>query len=266
LFAEIAGALGCTTLALREKANMQGLLDLGVSPDWLPGGARIDDEAAIDALEKDWCAALRDVGGAHGDVAELLRQKKIKIAVVLGEDPFGAGLPREILDGLLAADFLLVGDVLLTESARMAHAVLPLSSQAETSGTMTNQERRVQRLERAIPPRNGMETWRILCQLAGRMGYRFKMKYNDPGEITAEILRVVPLYRRLVADHPESEGVWAHELLRLPRVEFDPSRLDAPGAPTPSLALDHLEARFAAAFAETFAAARALVAATAPGR
>ena len=144
---------------------------------------------------------------ASRDVAQLLRDRQIKVAVVLGEDPVGApGFPTDLCDGLLAADFLIVGDLFLTATAASANVVLPLSSTAETSGTMTNAERRVQRLERAVPPAGGMETWEILSRLAGLLGYRFKMKYGSAQDVTAEIRQVVPIWAGL--DLGSAGAVW----------------------------------------------------------
>jgi len=52
LFSEIARALACSVLALHEKSNMQGLLDMGANPGWLPGYIPTSDESAIADLEK----------------------------------------------------------------------------------------------------------------------------------------------------------------------------------------------------------------------
>ena len=262
LFAEAAEALGCPLLALREKSNMQGLLDMGASPRWLPGYLPVGDEGAVADLEREWCVSLRDAKGANGDVADLLRRKKIKVAVVLGEDPLGnPDLPRDLVEGLLAADFLVVGDLFLTDTACAAHAVLPLSSFAETSGTVTSQERRVQRLAQAMPPRAGMESWRILCEIAARMGYRFKMKYSGAAGVTEEIRRVVPLYSEVAIDSPEAEGVWGLDRFRLPRVAFDYSRREGPQRTVPTAPLDDVERRFARWFGEIDRAAREALAA-----
>ena len=57
---------------------------------------------------------------------------------------------------------------------------------------MTNQERRVQSLRAAVPVRSGSESWQILCEIAGKMGYRFKMKYANSAEITDEIQIEIP--------------------------------------------------------------------------
>ena len=158
-------------------------------------------------MEKELGVVLADLSPPGLDVARLLRDKKIKVAVVLGEDPVGApGFPQDLRDGLLAADFLLVGDLFLTATAASATVALPLSSAAETSGTMTNAERRVQRLQRAVPPAGGMETWEILSRLAGLLGYRFKMKYASAQDVTAEIRRVVPNWAGLDLAPPCGPG------------------------------------------------------------
>ena len=253
LFAQAAAAMGCSLLALREKANTQGLLDMGADPRWLPGYVDPEGGEALEQMEKELGVVLRDLSPPSLDVAQLLRDKKIKVAVVLGEDPVGApGFPQDLCDGLLAADFLLVGDLFLTATAAFATVALPLSSTAETSGTMTNAERRVQRLERAVPPAGGMETWEILSQLASLLGYRFKMKYGSAQDVTAEIRRVVPIWAGL--DLGSAGAVWDADGLKLPRVPF--TGLGGPLAPVPTLELDTLEVRFAAWFDKIFEKAR----------
>jgi predicted molibdopterin-dependent oxidoreductase YjgC len=249
LLAAASELLGCPRLALREKSNMQGLLDMGASPSWLPGYVPLNDEAAIDALEKEWCVVLRDIKGHTGDLAAALAEKKIKVAVVIGEDPLGSdSLPEDLRAGLASVEFLLVADVLYTATASAANVVLPLSSLAETSGTVTNQERRVQRVRQAIPSRNGMETWQILIHLGARMGHRFKMKYANVDEVTDEIRRVAAIYRGVVIDDEGSDGVWDAGLFTLTKGAAD---FAAPGTtvqPVATLPLDCLEARFATRF------------------
>ena len=94
LLAAVASALGCGLLPLHEKANMQGLLDMGGAPGWYPGYQSVATSAVIDEFETAWGVALRDIGHGAVDVATLLAEKKIKVALVLGEDPLGcASLP-----------------------------------------------------------------------------------------------------------------------------------------------------------------------------
>jgi len=253
LFAGAAAALGCSLLALREKANGQGLLDMGADPRWLPGYVDPERGEALEQMEKELGVVLNDLSPPGLDVVRLLRDKKIKVAIVLGEDPMGTpGFPQDLVDGLLAADFLLVGDLFLTATAARATVTLPLSATAETNGTMTNAERRVQRLQRAVPPAGGMETWEILGRLAGLLGHRFKMKYGSAQDVTAEIRRVVPIWAGL--DMGSAGAVWDADGLELPRVPFAGPR--EPIVPVPTLGLDTTEARFAAWFDGAFEKAR----------
>ncbi|HPC84199.1 MAG TPA: FAD-dependent oxidoreductase [Thermoanaerobaculaceae bacterium] len=257
LFAAAAKALMAPFLALWEKSNMQGLLDMGAHPRWFPGYQPLHGEA-VDALEKEWCVVLQDLRNPNGDLGRALASRRIRVAVVLGEDPLGnEKLPASIRNGLLATDFLVVGDVVMTATAKAANVVLPLSAHAETSGTMTNAEHRLQAVRQAIPPRAGMETWQIISQLAARMGLRFKMKYSSPEEILAEIRRVVPLYRALVLNGQPHEAVWNEAALPLPGVGLPELREDSLAEPLSTLLFDHLEARFARRMETLFAEARA---------
>ena len=258
LFVAVSDVIGSPVLALREKSNSQGLLDMGASPEWLPGYVSLGDTAAIEALEKEWCVVLRDMKGHDGDLEKAFSEKKIKVAIVIGEDPLGnEDLPEEIRNGLLAVDFLVVADVLFTTTAAAANVVLPLSSMAETSGTVTGSERRVQRVRQAIPPRTGMETWQILTRLGARMGHRFKMKYAGVDEVTDEIRRGIPIYQGVKIDDHGNDGLWDAGLFRLPRVEPDWGALGATAQPRATRDFDCLEARFSRRFRQLLDGANA---------
>jgi formate dehydrogenase major subunit len=243
MLAEVANLLGCGFLPLYEKANAQGLLDMGGDPRWYPGYLDTTSDEAIDNLEKEWCVALRDLDASRVDVAALLREKKIKVAIILGEDPLGCpDLPDDLREGLLATDFMVVGDLFLTETAKAANVVLPLSSAVETSGTFTNSERRVQSVTRAVRPRSGVETWDLLCQLGARMGFRFKMKYASPGEVMDEIRRVAPIYRDVAIGDGDGGAIW--DRARFPLAPRPAVAARAAVMPALTLPLDHLEIRF----------------------
>lgn len=259
VYAEAARRTGCGLLALHEKSNMQGLLDMGASPEWFPGYRPVGDETALDQFEKEWCVALRDLAPPPDDLAARLRDRKIRVAVVLGEDPLGdPAVPDDLKSGLLAADYLVVADLVPTRTAEAAHVVFPLSAAAETRGTLTNSERRVQRVERAVSPRPGLETWELLVRLAARMGYRFKMRYESTDEIFEEIRRVAPIYAAVDPDAVDGSNVW--DASRMP-VSVAASAAAAgaePRVPSPTLFLDPLEARFDAWFRRIMETARAV--------
>ena len=76
-------------------------------------------------------------------------------------------------------DFLVVQDIFLTETAKLADVVLPAVSFAEKEGTFTNTERRVARVRQAIPPVAGSRPdWQIICEISNRLGY--PMNYEQP--------------------------------------------------------------------------------------
>jgi anaerobic selenocysteine-containing dehydrogenase len=190
-------------------------------------------------------------------LAQALREKKIRVAIVLGEDPLGNdAIPADLRDGLAAVDFLVVGDLFVTQTAQLANVVLPLSSTAETSGTMTNQERRLQVVNRSIPPPTGLENWQLLCRLAARMGHRFKMKYASVEEITAEIKQAVPLYRDLDPIGSGGEAIWDAASFPLAARNGHGLALGKPVEPCDTLNLDYLEGRFAKRMSLLFEEAR----------
>jgi predicted molibdopterin-dependent oxidoreductase YjgC len=100
-------------------------------------------------------------------------------------------------------DLLVVQDLFLTDTARLADVVLPAASFAEKDGTFTNTERRVQRIRKAVePPGRAMADWQIVSALSERLGY--PMRYAHPAEIMAEIARLVPIYGGISYDRLDS--------------------------------------------------------------
>ena len=99
----------------------------------------------------------------------------------------------------------MVQDIFLSETAELAHVVLPGVSFAEKDGTFTNTERRVQRVRKAIEPiGNSRPDWQIICDLSSRLGY--PMKYASPGEIMDEIASLTPSYGGIRYERLERSG------------------------------------------------------------
>ena len=99
---------------------------------------------------------------------------RIKAMYVMGENPVLSDANQaHVVESLRALDLLVVQDLFMSETARLADVVLPAASFAEKDGTFTNTERRVQRVRKAIEPQgNSMPDWRILCELADRVARR----------------------------------------------------------------------------------------------
>jgi len=142
-------------------ANEQGVRDMGLLPDVLPGYAAVNDAAVRDRLGKLW--GLQPPAETGQTYAQMLGGG-VKALFVMGDNP--AALPS-VAEALRKLDFLVVQDLFLTETAQLADVVLPACSFAEADGTYTNLERRVQRGPQGIRAVGESKAdWTILAALA----------------------------------------------------------------------------------------------------
>ncbi|MCL0065281.1 molybdopterin-dependent oxidoreductase [Dehalococcoidia bacterium] len=181
--------------AIQRENNGQGASDMGSLPDFLPGYQSIGNDHARRTFEESWGVSLPTAPGLTAlEMIEQAGEGKIKGMYIVGENPASSfpapSLTREILSSL---DFLVVQDLFLTETAKLAHLVLPAASFAEKDGTFTSFERRVQKTCRVIEPRGeSLPDWQIIQALANKMQY--DMPYSSPQGIMDEIRQLVPLY------------------------------------------------------------------------
>ncbi len=205
------GHRGGGIFALQRENNAQGACDMGSLPDFLPGYQGIGDTQARKNFEKRWAVSLpTDVGLTAVEMMEQAREGKVKGMLIVGENP-GLSFPNPsfVKEALASLDFLVVADMFLTETAKLAAVVLPAASFAEKEGTFTNFEGRVQAVRKAIEPAgDSLPDWEIIVKLASRMGY--SMPYSSPGQVMDEIEELVPLYQRLAYTDFEREDLdWA---------------------------------------------------------
>jgi predicted molibdopterin-dependent oxidoreductase YjgC len=193
------GQPGCGVNTVTEEPNEQGAVDMGVAPEFLPGQARFDDSAARDRFARAWDASLPSVeSGAH--LVEILKRCKsgqIKALYVLGENPL-ATFPAsmEVRAALERLELLVVQDPFLTETAKMAHFVLPACTYAEKEGTFTNLEGRVLRIRQAMDSLGeSLPDWHIMTALANAMGCRWE--YQSANDVQSEIMKLLPGYYNL---------------------------------------------------------------------
>jgi predicted molibdopterin-dependent oxidoreductase YjgC len=123
---------------------------------------------------------------------------------IVGENPVASFPdPTEVERGLGELEFLLVQDIFLTETAALATVVLPAASFAETDGTFTNFEGRVQSVRKAFPPLgDSRPDWEIILALAAAMGAPLGLETLD--DIQREIEGLVPFFRALDGGEGES--------------------------------------------------------------
>ena len=202
------GKEGTGVNPLRGQNNVQGACDLGALPNFYPGYQRVSNSKAREKFEKAWGVKLSSKEGLTVvEMMDAASEGKIKGLYIMGENPMLSDPNlNHVREGLENLEFLVVQDIFLTETARMADVVLPGVSFAEKDGTFTNTERRIQRVRKAIPEvGDSKEDWRIICEVSRKMGY--PMNYSSPSEIMDEIASLTPIYGGVHYDRLEGEGL-----------------------------------------------------------
>ncbi|MCK5434436.1 MAG: molybdopterin-dependent oxidoreductase, partial [Dehalococcoidales bacterium] len=193
----------------RGQNNVQGACDLGALPNVYPGYQAVANPDIQKKFEAGWGCPLSPTPGLTlTEMFEAAYQRQVKALYLVGENPMlsdpDANHIREALDRL---EFLVVQDVFLTETARLADVVLPAATFAETDGTFTNTERRIQRVRKAVaPPGDSRTDWLITCQIAQRMGSK-GFDFSHPSEIMDEIASLTPSYGGISYKRLEEGGL-----------------------------------------------------------
>ena len=178
---------------LRGQNNVQGSTDMGCIPNMYPGYQRVNIPAIKQKFEELWNAKLSDKEGLTApEMLAAAEKGKLKAMYIMGENPvLSDPNMAHTIKALKALDLLVVQDIFMTETAELAHVVLPGSSFAEKVGTFTNTERRVQRVRRAVnSPGAAMKDSLIIMELSKKMGY--EMSYTHTVEVFREIGQVWP--------------------------------------------------------------------------
>lgn len=187
------GRKGNGIMPLRGQNNVQGAGDMGCLPNQLAGAKSIADAGYRERFEKHWGVNINpQAGDTQTRTFERMEKGEVKGLYIIGENPLLADVhmnhTRKLLDNL---DLLVVQDIFLTETAKMADVVLPAKSWGEVEGTYTNTDRRIQRVREAVHAHpNVKEDWQILCELSTIMGY--KMSYDNSEEIWNEVRLLAP--------------------------------------------------------------------------
>ncbi len=193
---------------LRGQNNVQGACDMGALPDVYPGYQKVFKEEIKDKFEQAWKVKLAtDVGLTIPEMFDQALDGKVKAMYVMGEDPVlsdpDANHVKKAINHL---EFLVVQDLFMTETAKLADVFLPAASFAEKDGTFTNSERRVQRVRKAIEPiGHARSDWEIICILSTKMGY--KMEYRTPSEIFDEMAALTPSYAGMNYERIDQKGL-----------------------------------------------------------
>jgi len=195
--------------ALVSQNNGQGVCDMGAVPDFYPGYQSLDDPSVKSKFEAAWgCSLDSSKGLSLTEIFDAAGKKQIKAVYLIGANPvLGEPDSDNVKKALESLEFLVVQDIFLTDTAKMADVVLPGVTAAEKDGTFTNTERRVQRIRKAIDPvGDSRPDWWITCQLGQKMG-KEGFDFDSPSKIMEEIAGFTPLYGGISYERLETGGL-----------------------------------------------------------
>jgi len=193
---------------LCRHINTQGALDMGIAPTLYPGHGAVTDGATRERLRAAWgMEPPARPGLSYWQMIEAARQGRLKGLYLLGENPVAKESKwDQVLEGLRRLEFLVVEEMFLSQSAELAHVVLPAASFLEQEGTFTTTERRVELLRAALSgPDGARPDWQIVADLLARLDSG--ATYPDAPSVFREIAVVVPFYEGLSYARLQEGGI-----------------------------------------------------------
>ncbi len=194
---------------LRGQNNVQGACDVGSLPTYFAGYQPLDSlELAAAHLAITGRPLPTTRGMKTPDMWDAALAGTLKSLWIIGYDVAQTDPNlKKVHAALKQLDFLIVQDLFLSETAKLAHLVIPGASFLEKDGTFTNLERRIQRIRKAVePPEGVLPDWQVVCEVSARMGY--PMQYSHPSAIMDEIAQLAPLFAGVSFDRLDApEGL-----------------------------------------------------------
>jgi formate dehydrogenase major subunit len=202
------GRYGSGLVPIRGQNNVQGGGDMGALPNKLPGFQDVTDADHRARFEAVWGAPVPPDPGWHvTQMFDAMERGELSAMYVIGENPAQSEADSrrtiELLEGL---DMLIVQDILFTKTAAMADVVFPAGAGwAESDGTVTSSERRVQRVNKALdPPGQAKDDVEILCLLARAMGHDWAIPSAE--EIWDELRGLSPMHGGMSYERLDEHG------------------------------------------------------------
>jgi formate dehydrogenase alpha subunit len=189
------GRPGVGVNPLRGQNNVQGAADMGCQPHHGPGYMWMDQQEVQDYYQTKFNLPTPTTEGKKipemfdGAIDGSLKALWIFAEDVVQTDPN----THHVIKSMEALDLLVVQEIFMSETAKMADVVLPGSTFLEKSGTFTNAERRVQQVNAAVNPLEGCKTdGQIIVEMMRKLGY--EQPDYDASEVLKEVSNVVPFF------------------------------------------------------------------------
>ncbi len=200
------GVAGGGVAPLRGQNNSQGAADMGGHPSVYPGYQPVTDEQVHSKFEAGWGAKLAVKPGlSASEMMVAAEQGSLKALFILGENSWSDETGAVIRRSLEKCEFVVLSEILPSDMSHCADVLLPGVSFAENTGTVTNTERRIQMVRKAIQPQaDSRPEWKILSELAQRILAQSNRQisdamyadwdYGSTSEIMNEIAALTPIY------------------------------------------------------------------------
>src|SRR6266404_1749558 len=240
------GRYGSGVNPLRGQNNVQGGGDMGALPDRLPGFQHVENDELRAKFDAAWGVTIPPKRGWHlSGMFEAMERGDLTVVYCIGENPVQSEADqKKAIDLLEGLELLVVQDIFLTATAELADVVLPASAAwAEAEGTVTNSERRVQRVRKALePPGEARDDPWIIAELARRMGADWG--WQSAEDAWNEVRALSPVHAGMSYKRLEELGglQWPCYDENHPGELFLHSRLwedPVPGNRVPFVAVDH---------------------------
>ncbi|TQE36885.1 formate dehydrogenase subunit alpha [Streptomyces ipomoeae] len=192
---------------LRGQNNVQGASDMGALPDLLPGYGKVTDPTARARAEAVWGVQVPERPGLRiPDMFAAARAGDLRALWIIGEDVCATDPDsNQVAAALDACPLVVCNELFLSETARHADVVLPVTSWLEKDGTFVNFDRRFQRVRPAVPPPGEARSdFDAVHALAGLMGG--DLGCPTPADALAECGRIASVFAGLSHARLDREG------------------------------------------------------------
>ncbi|MBB4005459.1 nitrate reductase [Aurantimonas endophytica] len=184
------GRPGMGPFSVTGQPNAMGGREVGGLANQLAAHMGFEQPADVDRVGRFWNAAgiARHAGLKAVDMFRAAGDGRVKALWIMGTNP-AVSMPDagRVRAALKACEFVVVSDVTRTDTTLHADVLLPAAAWGEKSGTVTNSERRLSRQRAFLQPAGSARAdWRIICDVARRMGYADAFAFEGPAAIFRE--------------------------------------------------------------------------------
>ena len=201
------GRPGVGVNPLRGQNNVQGMADMGVQPHQGAGYLAVDNPQIHHQYEEFYGTSLSSkIGFKIPEMFDAAIDGKLKALWIIGEDVVQTDPnTNHVKKALSNLDLFVVSELFMTETAKMADVILPAASFLEKSGTFTNGERRIQRVNKVVEPIEGTKAdGEMIVDMMRRMGY--DQPDFHPSITLQEIAQIVPFFKGVTWENLGDNG------------------------------------------------------------